>query len=327
MSFEIGAVHKKRPHLFADLAELILVSTYDGTEQLSQAKLELVAKELPIADDDLDDQDSDAEHAIDIKESSDKAIEDCWAQLEYRQAVFGDFYPFEVLGAQLRWKPGSRTSRQCAYTFLLVCSRLRSFAIAGFAQRAAKVFAKVSRAALQGMAGLNAAVRIFDANSDDRREHYGLNLRDAIRKLAVEVGAHHISEADIDGLDASGDAGLDLVAVHQFDDGAVGSFAIFGQCASQETDWPSKTLEADPRRFTALFNCLHEHSNLMFIPISFRKASGEWVHNRATSGCLLVDRLRILRLLDSRWADSEALVSASCYPILRQAVDIAAAVA
>lgn len=322
MSFDLGVVHKRHPHLLADLAELLLLSRYDGLDEISAARLEQLIKEIPTSAEELDQEEVDEEgDAVVQQESTDRHVEDCWSQLEYRQSVFGDAYPFEVSGTLISWKAGPRTPKQCLYSFLLICSRLRSFkGVKGFPQRAAKVFTQVSKIALEALSSPNAEVRIFDANSEDRQNHYSNNLRTAMKKLAGELGAQHIFADQIELLPTSGDYGVDLVSVHQFVDGAKGSLAIFGQCGAQETDWPSKTLEAHPIAYRGLFNCLHEPANLMFIPVSYRDTSGGWVADHKTSGCLLIDRLRILRLLEQRWQVAEPAVQANCYPVLQEVV-------
>jgi hypothetical protein len=288
MTFNLGVLHQTQPHLFADLAELILAVRYDNNDELSQAKLEHLSKEM--------------EHDLDengyIPNST---LEDCWTQLEYRQSVFAEFYPFVIESDRLLWKAGQLTDKQCLYLFLLVCSRLRSFENNGFRQYAAKAFTQVCREALQVLSGENAVVRIFDANSDDRRNHYSTDLRLAMKKLAQEMGAHCIHETEIDKLSSSGDYGLDLIAVHNFGDGAVGSYNIVGQCGAQETEWPSKTLEAHPIKLMGLFTLLNQPDNLMFIPLSYREATGSWVATHKLSGCLLIDRYRILHLLNKKW--------------------------
>jgi hypothetical protein len=200
---------------------------------------------------------------------------------------------------RLVWKTNSCSDKQSLYLFLLVCSRLRSFENNGFRQSAAKAFTSICCEALKVLAGRAAVVKVFDANSDDRKNYYGTNLKDAMKKLAQDMGVHYVNDSEINKLSPSGDYGLDLIAVHDFKDGAVGSYTIVGQCGSQETDWTSKTLEAHPIKFKALFTLLNEPDNLMFIPLSYREASGGWVTTH--SGCLLIDRLRIIQLLNKSW--------------------------
>jgi hypothetical protein len=282
---------------------------------------------MPAANDEQEAFEDDDEHAIDRIEAVDRYIEDCWQLLEYRQAAFGDFYPFQVLGQQLEWKAGMRTEKECVYVLLLICSRLRSFKIKGFSQNAAKAFTSICKEALQGLAPPGAPVRIFDANSDDRRTHYGTNLRHAIKKLAQEIGAHHINESEIAKIPTSGDLGLDLVTSRGFSDTACGSYAIFGQCGAQETEWPTKTLEAYPKKFHGLFTLLNQPDNLMFIPVSYRDATGHWVAGYRTSGCLLLDRKRILDLINERWDDCITAVKAKCDNILPTVVNLGRAAA
>ncbi|QOY94733.1 hypothetical protein IM543_02120 [Massilia sp. UMI-21] len=324
MSFEIGVLHKSRPHLLADLAELLLLVGYDNLDELSQAKLELLSKEMPAASDseDASDDDDDDEHAIDKIEEVDRCIEDCWQLLEYREAAFDDFYPFRVIGNQLVWKAGARTEKQCAYFLLLICSRLRSFRIKGFPQKAAKEFTSFCKEALKALAPPGATVRVFDANSDDRRMHYGTNLRNAIKVLAKEIGAHYINEAEIAKIPTSGDMGLDLVSSRKFVDFACGAYSIFGQCGAQENEWPTKTLEAHPIKFQGLFTLLNQPDNLMFIPISYRDSTGDWVAGYRSSGCLLLDRQRILELVNERWADCLEGIKARWENVLPSVVDL-----
>ena len=109
-----------------------------------------------------------------------------------------------------------------------------------------------------------------------------------------------INDQECDKAGISGDAGLDLIAIVNFADGAATNYAVFGQCGAQETAWPKKTLEAHPIRFRSYFQTLMEHPAIMFIPVCYRTASGEWYDNQAASGVLLLDRSRILHLLQSQ---------------------------
>lgn len=323
MTFEVGVVHKRHPHLLSDLAELLLVVSYDGLTEVSQARLEALMKEIPVSADELfDEEEEQGDHAVDKIESTDRHVEDCWGQLEYRAGVVGEFYPFQIEGPILKWKDDAWTPLHFLYCFLLLCSRLRSFLkIAGFAQRAAAEFAHISKLALEQLSGVHSAVRIFDANSEDRQNHYGTNLRDAMRKLATDLGAHYVIDEAINQLPTSGDYGLDLVAAHPFSDGAKGTLAIFGQCGARETDWPSKTLEAHPVRFSGLFSLLSEPANVMFIPLSYRDSSGGWVAGYKLAGCLLIDRIRILRLISQRWDTALPLVEERCVPIVNEIIN------
>jgi hypothetical protein len=310
MTFNLGVLHKTTPHLFADIAELILAVHYDNNDELSPATLAHLAKEMT---QDLDDEQS---------YSAPTWLEDCWSQLEYRQSVFNAFYPFAIINNRLTWKEDKVTDKQILYLFLLICSRLRSFEnTTGFRQGAAKTFTGICRDALQVLAGEQSVVKIFDANSEDRRNYYGTDLRVAMKKLAKDMGVHSINESEINKLSHStGDYGLDLVAFCNFNDNATGSYNILGQCGAQETEWPTKTLEAHPIKLRALFTLLNEPDNLMFIPLSYRDASGDWVAAHKLSGCLLIDRQRIIYLISKIWDKSNYSVQVknTFLPLLQQ---------
>ncbi|MDX7159825.1 hypothetical protein SJ325_16240 [Klebsiella pasteurii] len=141
-------------------------------------------------------------------------------------------------------------------------------------------------------------VRIFDANSDDRQEYYGTNLRKALRVLGEDLGVCSSNTKEIAKAPTSGDAGFDLIATVQFPDGQTSNYGILGQCGAQETGWPSKTLEANVLNLSTYFQISFQHPSTMFTPVFYREANGEWVNTRATAGVLLLDRLRIMYLLE-----------------------------
>lgn len=324
MEFNVGVTHRSRPHLLADLAELILVVKYDGTDELSKVRLESLVKEIPSSAEEIDEEESESEAAGQYAEElAECHLEDCWAQLEYRQAVFDDFYPFVVEGDILRWKPGTIATSSKLYIFLLICARLRSFP-RGVRQMAARRFVDVSSEAMRQLVGSGCIVRIFDANSQDRRDHYSTDLRTALNILADQLAAHSVHQATIDGVSSSGDEGLDLVAVRNFADTASGSYAIFGQCAARETEWPDKTLEAHPINFEGFFTLLNKPENAVFIPVCYRKADGKWVDSSKVCGCLLLDRLRILKLIKSEMEKIPGIVASYCDPLLTQIIGCAA---
>jgi hypothetical protein len=301
MNFNVGEVHRNAPHLFADLAELIALLNIGDQRCSRKSDLLSLARSssgsLEEADSDeaeLDVLRCDAERRDKVAEQ----LEDVWSQLEYRMVAMRDYYPFKVQGDKLCFV-GDFDVRRRIYRLLLACSRLRSFHNAGGArQRWAKAFTCLSHLALQGLLPHHANIRIFDANSDDRRSHYGTNLRKALPKLGRELGAFNIDDAECAKCEAQGDGGIDLVGIVGFDDGAAGNYAIIGQCGARETEWPTKTLEATPMRFRSYFSLPVDWSPVMFTPICYRNANGEWLNNKTSSGVLLLDRIRILFLLD-----------------------------
>ncbi|QPL45028.1 hypothetical protein IT895_12575 [Halomonas sp. A40-4] len=300
MNFNIGVQHPSTPHLYADLVELLAVYDYLGKGELHKNDVVSLANGLPVVADEFDetiDEDevpfSDA-LKYEIRESK---IEDLWTQMSYRCTSFSESYPFEIDGDRIIINTDWSSSKHRVYRFLLAASRLRSFHRSS-RSKWAKVFANISALALESLLPTHADVKIFDANSEDRRDFYGTNCREALVRLGEQICVQDINRRGIDKLHSSGDAGIDLVGVVSFDDNASGSHVVFGQCGAQEREWPNKILEAHPISFRSYFTLLHDTVTTMFTPVTYRMANGDWVNDRHVSGALVLDRLRILTLLD-----------------------------
>jgi hypothetical protein len=302
MNFKIGEIHKNTPYLFADLAELILLVGYNGRKSLHKNDLESVISTNTISAEELDYEeqasiDSDDLSEVDAEKNDrlERQLEDVLTQIDYRTKALDLYYPFIVDGELIRLKT-DLTNKQRVYKFLLACSRLRSFPEVGIAQHWAKAFTELSKIAMQGLLPNNAEVRIFDANSSDRAMHYTHSLDEALKRLGKDL-AVEVHEANCNKAGKSGDAGLDLVAFINFDDGAKTTYAIMGQCGAQETGWPKKTLEAHSMRYRGYYQILFDYPGVMFTPVCYRTADGEWWDIQAASGVLLIDRIRILKLI------------------------------
>lgn len=301
-SFEIGDLHPNTPHLFADLAELLLLVGYNGRSRLHANDLEALLTGQGINSDEIDEEyEEDQALATSAERSSrhERQIEDVMGQLAYRAGSFGNSYPFSVMGSTLALNP-TLSDPQRLYRLLVACSRLRSFGLGGLPQRWAKTFTKVARIAMEGLAAGTAVTRIFDANSDDRNGYYGTDLREALKVMGNDLAVLSVNEDECNKASSSGDGGYDLISVLAFDDDAVTNYAILGQCGAQETGWPGKTLEAHAINCRHYFQMQMDYPSVMFTPVSYRGATGEWVDNRCANGILLADRRRILHLIDAR---------------------------
>ncbi|MBT9096460.1 hypothetical protein KFZ76_01895 [Methylovulum psychrotolerans] len=309
MDFITGDLAPNTPHLFADLAELLLMTGYIGRNSLHTNDLASLLADGAVDFEDLDiEQDAEVEAAQKGQSSSEKSqrqenqLEEVFKHLSYRAQALKAYYPFVVANNTLSLvEPAALSLRYRVYRLLLACSRLRSFEGAtGIRQHWAKAFTQLSQYALAGLAPKQAEVRIFDANSTDRRDYYGTDLRKALNKLGQDLAVLTINGEECQKAGSSGDAGLDLVAVVNFDDGAATSYALLAQCGAQETGWPQKTLAAHALRFRSYFQMPFDYPSVMFTPVCYRTATGEWTDNQAATGVLLLDRGRILSLLDAQ---------------------------
>lgn len=307
MSFDIGEIHPNTPHLFADLAELLLLTGFNGKKAIHKNDLEAVLLRGPISHEEIDDEEAEtnlAKSGAERNVRSERQLEEVMMQLEYRSRALDTFYPFQIDGEELVILD-ELNEKHRIYFFLLACSRLRSFGREGLPQKWAKSFTKISKFAMTGLLPTHATVRIFDANSDDRKNYYTTDLRIALKTLGRDLSVLKINEDECGKAGPSGDAGLDLVAILNFEDGAANAFALLGQCGAQETGWPKKTLEAHSMRYRHFFQMQFDYPAVMFTPVCYRTVDGEWCNNQSTNGILLADRGRILKLLElqNQWKE------------------------
>lgn len=322
MIFEVGVMHPNSPHLFSDLAELLTVIDYFGKTSLHKNDLAEVRSKNPVSSDEVDEErvhELDEEHEnenendevaveediadAEKNERREMQLENVWCQLEYRESTLREHYPFIIRGDEITLKE-NLSSSQRIYIFLLACSRLRSFMVSkGVAQRWAKFFTLVCKEAMYALVPKHGNVRIFDANSDDRRTYYGTNLRKALVVLGKDLGVLSVNQKEIARASTSGDAGFDLIATIEFPDGITTNYGILGQCGAQETGWPKKSLEANSLNLSAYFHMVFQHPSTMFTPVCYRQANGDWVQNSATNAVVLFDRIRIMHLLErgNKW--------------------------
>ncbi|WP_156524475.1 hypothetical protein [Halomonas sp. G11] len=300
MNFEIGVLQPNSPHLFADLIEFLAIFDPHGKNEVHKNDIANIVNGLPLSDDDvdseelLDDSDLSDSGKHDIKE---ERLEDAWTQLEYRASCFSENYPFQVVGDVIKLNTDWSNPRHKVYRFLLASSRLRSFKPTN-RYHWSQAFAKVSSVALSSLLPDYADVKIFDANSDDRREYYGTDCRDALVRLGDQVSAFKVHEEDIRERDSSGDGGIDLVGVISFRDMAHGAHVIFGQCGAQEENWPDKRLEAHPMGLSNYFQFSHDVITTMFTPVLYRSSTGRWAQGSKVTGVVVIDRLRIISLIE-----------------------------
>jgi hypothetical protein len=308
MSFSIGDLHPNTPYLFADIVELAVMIGYIRGPELHKNDLEALVATGSINSDEIDVEvgglddlsivSEDDVSGRSMRDRRERQLEDALTHLAYRAGSF-DWYPFVVAGETIRLRR-RLTGRHRVYRLLLACSRLKSFHSKGLHQAWAQLFTRLCKSALAGLLPQHATVRMFDANSEDRAIHYSHSLSLALSILGTELGALSINSSECSPKSESGDAGLDLVGFVDFSDGAATNHAILGQCSAQWRNWPQKTLEAHSVRFRSFFQMLADQTCTMFTPLCYRDSDGKWYDNRSATGVLLLDRGRIISLLEKQ---------------------------
>lgn len=303
MNFKTGDLHPNSPHLFADLVELLLIVRKQEVIHKNDVMSEQKSSDVSFDEIDLEEQENNAVAGDSERmDRHEKQIEDVWQQLEFRAGMLNEKYPFIVDGDFLRIRE-HLTDIQKIYIFLLACSRLRSFSGVkkngkSIIQLWAGYFTHIGKYSVKALLPPYAVTRVFDANSEDRKTYYGTDLRDALVNLGKDLAVLNINDQECKKASSSGDAGFDIVGVVDFKDGCCSNYAILAQCGAQEKEWPKKTLEAHPFRLRNFFQTTVDNSALMITPIFYRQADGSWVNSQPTAGVYIVDRARILYLLN-----------------------------
>jgi hypothetical protein len=93
-----------------------------------------------------------------------------------------------------------------------------------------------------------------------------------------------------------GDEGLDLIAFHSFGDAASNIPITFAQCGCTPT-WKTKQHSSGVGAWNNVLAFDAPPQNMMFIPYCLRESSGRWHRQHEVGQVVLIDRLRLVRLL------------------------------
>ena len=280
-------------HLWADYIELLCVANIDG--EFSKADvLDWLkeGKDLGVIEGRLASKlqlrDAEADDWIDTQ------IGDWYRHLQFRAGAFTDFYPFHLTRANdtlILHQP--LTPRQKQYLFLLLSSNLRYFTPKDRATLT-NTFEIISLGALRKLLPPNAEAHLFGSRQQGR---YTGTLWEKINALAGDLQEQVRADESDFPLENRGDKGLDLVAWIPLGDD-VGSLPIvFGQCACSLQDWSTKQSSSSAAAWSRTISPLAPPSNMAFIPHCFRRTGGEWYKSTDIHESVLIDRLRLLRLL------------------------------
>ena len=218
---------------------------------------------------------------------SERQVNIWFEHLEYRVGVFGEFYPFEFDRGALQCKENLNSEPKCKlYIFLLLSSSLKYF-------RKQKEHNFTSRFEIVSMIALKSCL--------PKRGIYNGSIWQKIKTLAQEIGeklAPHCTEDTFDPRD-TGDGGLDLAGWVPLGDDAHGRLLLLGQCGCGKK-WEEKRLEAHVDNWGGYIYFTAAPNNLVFTPYCFRSADGGWHKHQTAYQTILIDRLRLIRLLQNK---------------------------
>lgn len=290
---DFGLLVDRSPHIIADLCEIICfyenqnVSRSDVEGLIETRGTDSLLKQIEAA----------AESSAEVNDRIQQLTEDTFSHLMFRQAAFSEWYPFKVNHDVIEQNM-TLSDRHKIYITLLAMSRLAMFPATQRIQLAAD-FEKVCCLAMRGLLP-SWKVYHFGKGGGDRPD-FGNKLSDALITLAKKLRDPTIPSR-IEELSPhdSGDAGIDIVAMYEWEDSACAVPAYFAQCAAQQNNWPNKRFEASAKNIDRYISFSADPAAMLFIPLCFRSPDGNWVDSSGHSS-LLIDRLRMTELLDSHF--------------------------
>jgi len=293
-------------HLCADYVELLCL--FDPTLDGVVSKSDVLDRMRRARDTDAPDEDDSGDGTIEESSSSlpvderlEQRVVDWFAHVRYRKGAFGRSYPFALSDdgdALLRSAKLPVAKR--LYVFFLLAANTRCVSDSARA-RLYGAFELTSLAALRRYLPGRSKIHLFGKNSLGWRSRYTGHKLEKIQKLAGDLheSVHpKLSTSSFEDED-TGDAGLDVVGWLPFagDDTAEGMLAVFCQCACSKKEWVRKQIDSSPASWRNCIPFTVDPSNMMFIPFCFRTPTGAWHRWHDIKQSILVDRLRLMRLL------------------------------
>ncbi|MBU2048759.1 MAG: restriction endonuclease [Gammaproteobacteria bacterium] len=287
-------------HLWADYVELRALTGIDKV--FSHGFLE---DSIGLADDvnidansnaDVDGEDSgeatNAADEVDTEARLRNKWRDIKVALTSRQSRMGAAWPFEFSHDVLRLRYDNSNSLHQLYLSLLVASSLRYVERKRY-QEIADYLEEVGAVVFTALMPTQWTVKVFGANSTN----YNGTKSDKLRALAADLRAQVTFEDDEINDGDTGDAGLDVVAWHDFGD-SLGQIPIaFAQCGCSPNDIDYKQLEPSPASFNRWMKPHHPAAAYYIAPLDFRKNNGHWV--RKPAEVIMIDRSRIVNVIST----------------------------
>lgn len=253
----------------------------------------------------------------------DQRAVDWFRHLEYRVAAFGQHYPYKMLkgGTVLVLKrPKSLlTLKHKLYLFCLLASSLRLFTKAD-GTSIASIFELVSYYALETYLPEGTELYMFGKHALNTG-HYSGSLWGKLNLLAEDISERVVCAKSDFKPTNSGDAGLDLVGWSPLEgkaEMARGFLLAFGQCACTKA-WVKKQHETHYDVWSNYMSFTAYPFTLTFIPFCFRTTTGDWYEWTKIHKTVLIDRLRLLRLLSGKQNKLKAHVNRHVDDVLKNA--------
>lgn len=284
---------KKDFHYWADYIEILCLVNKDGIISQTDFIDRLKAEVRDIEDSEEYDK---SKRNYEINERATLFVEDCFRILESRVSAFNLHYPFSLSeGNKSLHLKSACDLKQKIYFFLLFSSNLGYFNM--YKNILTSTFELVSLASLKHMLPVHASSFIFGSSNIEKIEDADERLTlfwDKLQDLATVLKENVIINKQQLSKYNKGDGGLDLVAWIDLGDGNKHFPLYFCQCACTP-EWNVKQNSSKFDRWNNFMSFSTYPLNFIFIPYSFRSATGEWHEEQLIEKSILIDRQRLLR--------------------------------
>lgn len=291
MSVSYGLINDRSPHIIADLAEIIC---WHERQDLSLSDIEQILTQY--GGDGLwtEIRQNTSTDSAEVNGRTQSLAEEIFRHFRYRQDLLKDWYPYKIDADIISLLPNA-TPKHSVYRALLSYSRLKMFDRTSI-DRFAKDFETLCVHVAKQIAPGWDVFHLGKGGAD--RAKFGQRLKDVYRHLA-SITYDPPMPGDIEAIPDrnTGDGGLDIILMRQWQDQARGLPMYLAQCAAQATGWPEKIYESHSISHEYYINFHHKPGAILFIPVLYRDLSGQWIDNYHSSQVILIDRLRIIELL------------------------------
>jgi len=239
------------------------------------------------------------------KEKMTTILSDVYAHVDQRHQLLGDKYPFEIdADGQLSLKTDELSERNLLYILLLCASNLRYMKVVNSLTSDFEVICLLYMRKLFpsmifklfGSSNINTYLRDEDVINDAK-------LKDRIVSLAKFISVN-CYENTVSALSSNnvGDGGLDLVGVRSMGDERKAIPVFFGQCACSPDQWVDKQQSISDIYWSKYLSTWEtSFQRYIFIPIWYMNSDKQFEDELKVSGCVVVDRLRLLNFADENF--------------------------
>lgn len=221
-----------------------------------------------------------------------------------RQRIFGDWYPFEVIGeGRDELKVCDMNDKRRFYIQMLLSAGLRMVPKQRW-KDLTEPFEDVSHKVFEILMPAGWEVHRFGAKGVVR---YKGKLIAKLKALALDIKAEFVGKPYYYKRNNSGDGGLDLVAWHPLGDLRSGIPAALAQCGCTLDGWPNKSLEASPARLKNSLRPLVPWLTYYFMPHDLlieKSGRQDWQRGNDVTESILMDRYRIIKIFETHGVDA-----------------------